>query len=387
MSSVLYNRQWKRACTELENIKINYEPAAEDPPIIDRKEALQKLINLFIRYSKCFQTIDQCYDQVVHPQKNQTLRRLLDGVMGRLIELKYEMIELEKSEYHFMDDVIADMELTPQDVEITVPRYYKFQRGEAYRKREKVLEDILERIGANKPQESKKPKMAITDAIQYLQIHERARQGRLRAKFMWELSREDERRKVGSNAKNFMSEEKAAVLVQTRWRGFIARKRAQKLRAEELEFIGMTQSEEAANDRTQNEKSTKVEIERRAKLEQHQKEYSKALVDIKQQIHDTKGPYIREQLQDMIRQWFIECRDNSGKFPDYPSEEDGGSAKLFTEKTPEELEAELAEKEAAKEAKGKKGKGGKKDKKEKKEKKGMNLIVPNHLAYSLKSLG
>merc|ERR1711962_1418098 len=78
----------------------------------------------------------------------------------------------------------------------------------------------------------------------------------------------------------------------------------------------------------------------------------------------------REQLQDMIRQWFIECRDNSGKFPDYPSEEDGGSAKLFTEKTPEELEAELAEKEAAKEAKGKKGKGGKKDKKEKKDKKG-----------------
>ena len=36
--------------------------------------------------------------------------------MGRLIELKYEMIELEKSEYHFMDDVIADMELTPQNI-------------------------------------------------------------------------------------------------------------------------------------------------------------------------------------------------------------------------------------------------------------------------------
>merc|ERR1712106_990595 len=90
--------------------------------------------------------------------------------------------------------------------------------------------------------------------------------------------------------------------------------------------------------------------------------------DVKQNIEDTKGPYIREQLQEMIRQWFIECRDNSGKFPDYPSEEDGGSAKLFTEKTPEELEAELKAKEAEKEAKGKKGKG--KDKKEKKEKKG-----------------
>ena len=47
------------------------------------------------------------------------MRRLLDAVMGRLIELKYQMIELEKSEFHFMDDIIADMELTPHDVELS----------------------------------------------------------------------------------------------------------------------------------------------------------------------------------------------------------------------------------------------------------------------------
>jgi len=192
--------------------------------------------------------------------------------------------------------------------------------------------------------------------------------GRLRAKFMWELSREDERRKMGANAKNFMSEEEAAVLVQKRWRGFIARKKSQKIRAEELEFIGMTQTEEAMNDRTEQNKTEIVEDHRRNKLKQHENEYKKALVDIKQNLHDTKGPTIREELQDMIRQWFIECRDNSGKFPDYPSEEEGGSAKLFTEKTPEELEAELAAKEEAKDKKGKKGKGKGKDKKDKKAK-------------------
>ena len=100
-----------------------------------------------------------------------------------------------------------------------MPRYYKFQRGEAYKKREFLLNEILERIGTNKNGENDKPKMALADAIQFLQIHERARQGRLRAKFMWELSREDERRKMGANAKNIMSEEAAAVLVQKRWRG------------------------------------------------------------------------------------------------------------------------------------------------------------------------
>ena len=84
-----------------------------------------------------------------------------------------------------------------------MPRYYKFQRGEAYRQREKVLGDILERIGANKKPEPEKPKMPLADAIQALQIHERARQGRLRAKFMWELSREDERRKAGAQVKHY----------------------------------------------------------------------------------------------------------------------------------------------------------------------------------------
>ena len=80
------------------------------------------------------------------------------------------------------------------------------------------MNEILERIGANKPKEPPKPKMPLGEAIQALQIHERARQGRLRAKFMWELSREDERRKAGANNKDFMSEERAATIVQTRFR-------------------------------------------------------------------------------------------------------------------------------------------------------------------------
>ena len=165
-----------------------------------------------------------------------------------------------------------------------------------------------------------------------------------------------------------MTEKQAAVIVQKKWRGYIARKKVKKQRAEELEFIGMVASEPKA-EKSEHISAVKVEEIRRERLIKHEVEYQRALVDIKQNLLDTKGPEIREQLQEQIRQWFIECRDNSGKFPDYPSEEDGGSAKLFVKKTPEEIEAELAEKEAAKDAKGKKGKKGK-DKKEKKGKKG-----------------
>merc|ERR1712062_942594 len=99
----------------------------------------------------------------------------------------------------------------------------------------------------------------------------------------------------------------------------------------------------------------------------HEQEYQQALGTIKDKIKETEGPDMKETMQDQIRQWFIECRDATGKFPDYPDEEDGGSSKLFIEKTPEEIEAEKEAKEAEKGAK-KGKKAGKKKKKKKKKK-------------------
>lgn len=54
--------------------------------------------------------------QVVHPQKRRVLRHLLDGIMGRILELKNEMVLLELSEYHYFDDVLSDLKLTPVGV-------------------------------------------------------------------------------------------------------------------------------------------------------------------------------------------------------------------------------------------------------------------------------
>ena len=38
---------------------------------------------------------------------------------------------------------------------------------------------------------------------------------------------------------------------------------------------------------------------------------------------------MKEQMQDQVRQWFIETRDATGKFPEFPSTEEGGSAAIF----------------------------------------------------------
>lgn len=36
-----------------------------------------------------------------------------------------------------------------------------------------------------------------------------------------------------------------------------------------------------------------------------------------------------EEMTDEIRAWYMEYKNQAGKFPDFPSEESGGSALLF----------------------------------------------------------
>lgn len=68
---------------------------------------------LYVRYIQIFRKLEEVYDQVVHPQKRMDIRAILDSVMGRIMELKNEMVDKEYSEYHYVDDVVQDLKLRP----------------------------------------------------------------------------------------------------------------------------------------------------------------------------------------------------------------------------------------------------------------------------------
>ncbi len=66
--------------------------------------------------------------------------------------------------------------------------------------------------------------MSLQEAIRLIQIHERARQGRLRAKFMADIRNQElreKRRKEGNGKK--LSRHDAAVIIQRHIRGFLTR--------------------------------------------------------------------------------------------------------------------------------------------------------------------
>jgi hypothetical protein len=67
--------------------------------------------------------------------------------------MKNEMMMLEHSEFHFLDDVLADLKLTPSDIEMPIPKFFIRENSRTLKEREKMLGTILAKMG---PQDDKK---------------------------------------------------------------------------------------------------------------------------------------------------------------------------------------------------------------------------------------
>ena len=58
-------------------------------------------------------------------------------------------------------------------------------------------------------------------------------------------------------------------------------------------------------------------------------DYKEALVTVKEEMRESEGEEIEDEMQGEIRKWFFAERDDQGKFPDYPSDDEGGSVAIF----------------------------------------------------------
>uniref|UniRef100_A0AAY4BCR0 ATPase AAA-type core domain-containing protein n=1 Tax=Denticeps clupeoides TaxID=299321 RepID=A0AAY4BCR0_9TELE len=336
---------------------------------------------MYVRYVQIFRQLEVAYDQIVHPQKMRAIRGILDGVMGRVLELKNEMVEKEFSEYHYMDDVIQDLKLTPADIEIPIPRYFANERGNILSERNMAIYSAIGKVERNKapgPQALK-----LEEAIKIIQVSERARQGRLRARFMREIQRDEERQQKAKDSElGPAAFDQAAVCIQKVWKGFVQRKKTKWEREEEMIFLGMAMGPRHFQPCATVAAADAIEQRRRQKQREHEDDYQKATVSVTGLLRESEGPDMKETLKDQIRQWFFECRDATGSFPEYPEEEDGGSAIIFAEKTPQQLMDELAAKEEEDASKAPKGKEermdkGKKDKgkgEEEEEEPGLKML-------------
>lgn len=380
MSQRTYNQLWAEA--QLELSRLLAEELSDEPrhPEKDRVVFFQRLAMLYVRYIQIYRQLEEVYDQVVHPQKRRVIRGILEGVMGRVLELKNEMVEKEFSEYHYMDDVLHDLKLTPKELEIPVPRFFISERSVEQQGQKKMLTEIFKTVEVTESPEPLTTKdMSQEEAIKIIQLVERARQGRLRAKLNSESRRMNRMQRIKDPGAAAM--ELAAVSIQKVWKGYRERKKAKIAWEEEMIFLGMAMDPKRRVPGPAVIAARASEAVTRIKLEEYNADYQKSSVAVTNQLRDVEGHDMRKAMKDQIRQWFIECRDAKGSFPDYPDEEGGGSALIFAEKNPIQMLEEIAAKEVEdakkpKEKDGKKEKG-KKDKKkeiEEEEEAGLKML-------------
>ncbi|NWS17036.1 DRC11 protein, partial [Pachyramphus minor] len=322
----------------------------------EREEFLQPETNLgkvskmlatsYIQYMEIFRNLAAAYDNLIHRQKRAAIRPVLDSVMGRILEIKREMVKLDNSECQYLDDILMELNRPLEDIEIPIPKYFIEENLEVLQQREKTLDEILLNAGL----QEQKPSKAVTlpEAIKLIQVAERARQGRSRAVFMKKIYLE-EKRTTKQEEQTGQSPDDAATCIQKVWRGYIQRKKTEKMREEEMIFLGIVSAfifsscfQTAPPHLEATSSFQKCAGTVRALQDDVQDEIS-----FKDELKETEGPHIKETLQDQISQCFTECRHITGRFPDYPPEKAGGSKAIFSEKSPEQVIEELAAKQEA----------------------------------------
>ncbi len=313
MANVTYDLQWKEAMVELLDQLEVLDPTSSEElnaqvEALDPDEKFQHFATLYIRYLQIFRKVEESYDMLVHPQKRMDIRKALEAVMGRLLEVKVLLIELNKGvSFVNLDDILVDLKLAPDVLEVPVPKFFREDQERALEEREKLL-DVLQLQAGIDPNKGKAQarddSMTLESALRVVQLNERGRQGRQRAKFMKEIrAQEDRERRLMQRGGEEKEPEHAAVMLQQHWRGYSSRKQTDIMRQEELVFIGMMPppAKTAENDPTVHE----VAVKKRRKLiqAQHEEEYRNALVKYDKEVYVNEGPDMKEEMMDQLRDW------------------------------------------------------------------------------------
>lgn len=96
----------------------------EDPSLIPKD--FSEWACIYIRYLQIFRKLEAAYDQMAHPQKVVDIKRSLEACMGRLLEVRHWLVTLNRGlDFLNIDDILVDLKLTPELLEVPIPKYFK----------------------------------------------------------------------------------------------------------------------------------------------------------------------------------------------------------------------------------------------------------------------
>lgn len=279
MSYRTYNELWALAQTILDEATKTDSNLLTSKVNKDKAVVFKELSMVMVSYISAINKLDECYDQVIQPQKRILIRNILELSLGRYLELKNDMVNLNFNEFTYLDSATAHFRLLPQDVELKVPLHYRNERLKTIEWQNNFIDEVLRKTGFYE-EENIEVDMPIRQAILLIQRHERARQGRMRAQFMKEVRAMNKPDSGDIELSN--TAKKAAMKIQRVWRGFITRRKIRSRVVEEMLLIGMLPPNTL--DTEEQQKAEEVKSARRIVQVERQKEYKLALVQEKEKV-------------------------------------------------------------------------------------------------------
>jgi len=219
------------------------EPGPEEDARIE--EEFQQLAAKYIRYIQTYTKLEDCYDQMIHPQKRSDIKKALEACIGQLLNTKHDLVINQRTDYVCLDDIIVDLKLTPDVLEMCVPRYFRDDREAEIKKRDDLMNQLM--IKFEIPPEDEAGRFELpskNEAMLCIQRNERARQSRQRALFMKQLRQQEALALAGGPAEPVekmprMDTEMAAMVIQKIFRGYKTRLAAIRADKQELIFLRM----------------------------------------------------------------------------------------------------------------------------------------------------
>ena len=364
MSTASYEEQYREALVDLTEL---YEL---DSKSVGRKYGLKKQddfayfshhwVPMYLRYVQVARRLDRVHDQMMHPQKRQDVRVVLDGCIARLLEMK-RLIVANCGEHFSLDDALVDLKLTPEALEVPIPKYFVEDRANELGARRRFIESLFQLLHVDPKEFEPAPvaaeaPMTLERAIDIIQCSERGRQGRQRLKFLRTVWEQEQFQKADFEYGSTVVKEDAAKTIQRTVRGFLTRQRAQTELREELEFLGMEPSERILSNAAR-DKAQRALADRKMKQAGNLAELGQESRDMRTRIKLQEGGRMMEDMVDEVMLKLAETRlltkDEPGAapaMPQFPTEEEGGSLLLLGKldlPTDEERAKQAAESAAA----------------------------------------
>ncbi|XP_072931343.1 IQ and AAA domain-containing protein 1-like [Epargyreus clarus] len=103
--------------------------------------AVEIVARVYCKYCEIYNKLCDCYDQMEQVQRRPFIKKIIDAVTCRLLELKMTLEEVEVFEFTYPENALQQMLIVPQDVQVLCPFFYPFEIRQA--EMQYIIDEIL----------------------------------------------------------------------------------------------------------------------------------------------------------------------------------------------------------------------------------------------------